>query len=64
MDDRDRTDRSLRLKLEVQLGREPITGRLRSERGVEEPFVGWLGFAEALKRLDDAAATEGEEHRT
>jgi hypothetical protein len=41
----------LRLQLELHLGREPITGRLRTGRGVEEPFVGWLGFVDALRRL-------------
>jgi hypothetical protein len=57
MDDNDRTarDRALRVQLEVELDREPISGRLRPERGAEEPFVGWLGFVEALRRLDDAA---------
>ena len=41
----------LRLQLELDLSREPIRGRLRSQRGAEERFVGWLGFIDALKRL-------------
>ena len=41
----------LRLQLELDLRREPIRGRLRSQRGTEERFVGWLGFIDALKRL-------------
>ena len=41
----------LRLQLELDLDREPISGRLRIRRGAEEPFVGWLGFIDALKRL-------------
>jgi hypothetical protein len=49
-------DRTLRLRLEVQLDRQPITGRLRTDRGAEESFVGWLGFADALRRLRDRAA--------
>jgi hypothetical protein len=44
-------DRLLRVQLEVDLDREPISGTLRPERGAEEPFVGWLGFVDALKRL-------------
>jgi hypothetical protein len=49
----------LRLQLELNLDREPISGRLRSRRGAEERFVGWLGFVDALRRLqhqDDSAA--------
>jgi hypothetical protein len=49
----------LRLQLELHLDREPISGRLRNGWGAEEPFVGWLGFLDALRRLqqqdDDAA---------
>jgi hypothetical protein len=60
MDDDDRTDedRALRVQLELHLDRQPITGRLRREPGDEEPFVGWLGFVGALKRLNDAATAE------
>jgi hypothetical protein len=54
-------DRVLRLQLELHLQHEPISGRLRPERGADEPFVGWLGFAEALRRLQDAATDEREE---
>jgi len=49
-------DRTLRLRLDVQLDRQPITGRLRTDGGAEETFVGWLGFADALRRLHDQAA--------
>jgi hypothetical protein len=41
----------LRLQLELHLGREPISGRLRTRSGAEERFVGWLGFVDALRRL-------------
>jgi hypothetical protein len=41
----------LRLQLELHLDREPISGRLRTRWGAEERFVGWLGFVEALRRL-------------
>ena len=41
----------LRLQLELDLSREPISGRLRVHWGAEERFVGWLGFIDALKRL-------------
>jgi hypothetical protein len=49
----------LRLQLELRLDREPISGCLRTGRGAEEPFVGWLGFVDALRRLqqeDEGAA--------
>jgi hypothetical protein len=49
----------LRLHLELNLDREPISGRLRTQQGAEEPFVGWLGFVDALRRLqqgDEGAA--------
>jgi hypothetical protein len=49
-------DRTLRLRLDVQLDRQPITGRLRTDGGAEETFVGWLGFADALRRLHERAA--------
>ena len=42
---------TLRLQLEVRLDRDPISGALRTETGVEERFVGWLEFAGALDRL-------------
>jgi hypothetical protein len=64
MDDNDRTgeDRALRVQLELRLDHEPVTGRLRPERGADEEFVGWLGFLDALKRLHDprGAATPTE----
>jgi hypothetical protein len=68
MDDNDRIDedRALCVQLELHLDRQPIAGCLRPEQGAAEPFVGWLGFVEALKRLHeprDAATTEREEPR-
>jgi hypothetical protein len=54
----------LRLQLELNLDREPISGCLRTGRGAEEPFVGWLGFVDALRRLqqeDEDAADPGPE---
>jgi hypothetical protein len=66
MDGSDRTDegRVLRVQLELDLDSQPVTGLLRSERGADEAFVGWLGFVDALKRLHepgDAASTDREE---
>jgi hypothetical protein len=55
MDDRPtRDDRALTVRLDLNLDREPICGRLRTERGADERFVGWLGFVDALKRLHDS----------
>jgi hypothetical protein len=66
VDGNDRTDkdRVLRVQLELDLDSQPVTGLLRSERGADEAFVGWLGFVDALKRLHepgDAASTDREE---
>jgi hypothetical protein len=60
MDDQAPTDRSRRLsvQLDLSLDSEPISGRLRSERGHTQEFVGWLGFVEALRRLSDAQSNE------
>jgi hypothetical protein len=44
-------DRTLRVQLELNLDRQPISGRLHTERGEDERFEGWLGFVEALERL-------------
>ena len=61
MDDQPASEEAevLRLQLELHLDREPITGRLRTRWGAEERFVGWLGFVDALGRLqqrdEDAA---------
>jgi hypothetical protein len=58
MDDaRDEDDAALRVQLEVRLDRQPISGRLRTPLGAEEPFVGWLGFVEALKRVQESSAS-------
>jgi hypothetical protein len=66
MDRIDRTgeERVLRVQLELHLDSQPVTGLLRSERGADEAFVGWLGFVDALKRLHeppDAATTDRED---
>jgi hypothetical protein len=47
-------DQVLSVRLDVWLDRQPIKGRLRSERGADEQFVGWLGFVDALKRLHES----------
>ena len=49
-------DRTLSVHLDLNLNREPISGRLRTEWGADERFVGWLGFVEALKRLQEQQA--------
>jgi hypothetical protein len=53
-------DRELSVRLDLQLDRQPIAGRLRTERGADECFVGWLGFAAALERLQSQGAEEKE----
>jgi hypothetical protein len=55
-------EQTLSVQLDLHLDRQPISGRLRTDRGADERFVGWLGFVEALKRLrepgDEAIARE------
>jgi hypothetical protein len=46
-------DRVVSVRLDVWLDRQPISGRLRTQRGADEQFVGWLGFLDALKRLHE-----------
>ena len=57
MDDRGRNDEdgALSVRLDVHLDRQPVTGRLRTARGADERFVGWLGFVDALKRAHEAS---------
>lgn len=45
--------RPLSVRIDVQLDRQPIRGRLVTRWGAEERFEGWLGFAEALTRLHE-----------
>jgi dihydrofolate reductase len=49
-------DRGLQLQLELWLDRRPISGRLRTHKGAEETFEGWLGFTDALRRLHEQPA--------
>jgi hypothetical protein len=56
MDDEARPpDQECRLSvhLELCMDRRPISGRLRTDYGADEWFVGWLGFVEALKALHE-----------
>lgn len=46
-------DRALSAQLDLQLDRQPISGRLRTEWGADKQFVGWLGFVDALNRLQE-----------
>lgn len=58
MDDNRDEERTLSVRLDVQLDREPIGGCLRTDWGAEETFVGWLGFVDALRRLHDLREPE------
>lgn len=49
----------LQMQLELRIDREPIVGRLRAEGGTDEEFVGWLGFLDALKRLEERGRATG-----
>jgi hypothetical protein len=53
--------RTLQLRLELRLGRQPISGRLRTQEGAEEEFEGWLGLADALRRLNEQPAMSAQE---
>ena len=39
------------LTIELELGSEPLTGRITGEDGAATPFCGWLDLADALSRL-------------
>jgi hypothetical protein len=51
-------DGVLSVQLDVYLDRQPVRGCLRTTTGAEEPFVGWLGFVEALGRLHERETHE------
>jgi hypothetical protein len=36
------------LRLEIEVDRDPIAGRLSEDGGPGRPFAGWLGLARAL----------------
>jgi hypothetical protein len=63
MDDQAGTheERPLSVLLDVYLDRQPISGRLRTEWGADEWFVGWLGFVDALKRLHERRAQSADQ---
>jgi hypothetical protein len=46
-------DHPLRVQLDLDLDRQPVSGRLRTQWGADERFEGWLGFVDALKRLQE-----------
>jgi hypothetical protein len=47
--------RYMRVILDVELGAEPIAGRVSGVHGDAEPFVGWLELAAALERAGGAS---------
>jgi hypothetical protein len=52
-----------RLVLELELGADPISGRIHDEHcGVVRPFTGWLGLIAAVQSLGvpESEAAEGE----
>ena len=53
----------LSVQLDVHLDRQPVQGRLRTLTGAEEPFVGWLGFVEALGRLHERESGDRKDSR-
>jgi hypothetical protein len=53
----------LSVQLDVRLDRRPITGRLRTAHGAEERFVSWLGFVDALKRVQEASISVNPPHK-
>jgi hypothetical protein len=49
-------DRALSVQLDLYIDSQPIHGRLRTEGGADERFVGWLGFVDALTRLHEVTS--------
>jgi hypothetical protein len=48
--------RVLSVHLDLHLERTPISGCLRTAQGAEVRFVGWLGFVDALQRLQEGGS--------
>ena len=48
-----RAERLLDLIQVLRRYRQPVSGRLRTQWGADERFEGWLGFVDALKRLQE-----------
>ena len=46
-------DHPLRVQLDLDLDRQPISGRLRTRGGADNRVEGWLGFVDALRRLQE-----------
>ena len=61
MDDETGTgqDHPLRVQLDLNLDRQPVSGRLRTQWGADERFEGWLSFVDALKRLQEQRRESG-----
>jgi hypothetical protein len=51
MRDNDRPVEDRLVRLDLYVDRHPISGRLSTPQGPDEPFEGWLAFFEALSRL-------------
>jgi len=62
MEKRTETARRIPLRLELEPGAEPISGRLTGPDGVGEEFIGWLALSTALERMtrgDEGGAAGG-----
>jgi len=55
--------RTLTVGLELELGTDPISGRLLVD-GRGEPFVGWLALASALEAASEVEANVQETKET
>jgi hypothetical protein len=49
----------LALTVEIE-ATDPLRGRLRTDDGVREPFVGWLGLARLLGEMVDRASVSAQ----
>jgi hypothetical protein len=45
------SDGRIELRLELDRGAEPISGRITGPDGAGEEFIGWLALSGALERL-------------
>ena len=43
--------RHCRIWVDVELGRDPISGAIQADDGEQRPFVGWLGLISAIEAL-------------
>lgn len=59
------SERTLSVRLDLEIGRDPIAGRLVRNDGTQREFVGWLALVRALDEATKRDRQKGaSEHHT